>query len=834
MRAPGDSDFVSPAERYPPSWPVAPPAFDESRLGTGQPRPSWEPLFSILERLGPEELCAREEDGRRLLAEHGVSCFVQTAEAGIDEPWQLDPLPLLIDGQEWLGLEQGLKQRARLLDRVLADLYGKQRLVRDGLVPAPLVFANPGYLRSCQALEVRGGAYLQSYAVDLARSADGRWWVMADRTQAPGGLGFSLENRAVVSRILPEAVREIQPRQILEILRVQRDTLRHFAPSGVEKPAVVLLTPGPRNEAYFEHAYLARLLGLTLVEGDDLTVRDRRLFIKTLEGLRAADVVLRRVGDAFCDPLELRGDSLLGVPGLVEAARSGHVTLGNALGAGLLEGPAFLPFLPSLCRHLLMEDLRLPSVATWWCGQGNEQTYVRERLNELVVRPAFQLPGRIRDSRLMDAAQHAQLLDEILSNPHEFVGQEQVRLSRAPCWTPQGIESKPFVLRAFVLHDGTDYVVMPGGLARIVPDACLATSALPLNLPSKDVWVLPAGGAEEEEVVVTAPTSTLSLERGSSDLPSRTADNFFWLGRYAERLEQLTRVCRYVLRCVADDAGTASHRRLGPLELMLERMGLLAEATPGTPTRERLQQRILPLLFEEESPKGTRQLLKRMHLVAFSLRDRLSADTWRILTRLDLCARQPPGRTLLAQALGLSDKLVVDLAALSGMEMENMTRGHGWVFLDLGRRLERGSFMSGLLAAMLRASNDVEFLLEPALEIFDSVMTHRRWYFAEPRLASTFQVLAWEFSNPRSLAFQVAALERHSDSLPLGANPEGAALARSCVSELSRQLRELHQGAANLPQLEQARRLSELGEKLHELSELLTQVYFSHVIPQVS
>jgi uncharacterized circularly permuted ATP-grasp superfamily protein/uncharacterized alpha-E superfamily protein len=787
-----------------------------------------------LERLGWEELSAREEDGRRLLAEHGVSCFVQTAEGGVDEPWQLDPLPLLIDGQEWVGIEQGLKQRACLLDRVLADLYGTQRLVRDGLVPAALVFANPGYLRACQALEVRGGVYLQSYAADLARSADGRWWVMADRTQAPGGLGFALENRTVVSRMLPEAILEIQPRQILEILRVQRDTLRHFAPGGVEKPAVVLLTPGPRNEAYFEHAYLARLLGLTLVEGDDLTVRDRRLFIKTLEGLRAADVVLRRVGDAFCDPLELRGDSLLGVPGLVEAARSGHVALGNALGAGLLEGPAFLPFLPSLCRHLLAEELKLPSVATWWCGQGREQTYVRERLNELIVRPAFQLPGRSRDPLSMDATQRAELLDEILSHPHELVGQEQVRLSHAPCWTPQGLESKPFILRVFVLHDGTDYVVMPGGLARMVPDTRLATSALPLNLPSKDVWVLPVAGAEDEGVTVTAPASALSPERGSSDLPSRTADNFFWVGRYAERLEQLTRVCRYVLRCVADDAGTASQRRLGPLELMLERMGLLSEANPGTPPRERLQQRILPLLFEEESPKGTRRLLKRIHLAAFSLRDRVSTDTWRILTRLDQDARQLPGRTPLAQALSLSDRLVVDLAALSGMEMENMTRGHGWVFLDFGRRLERGSFISGLLAAMLRASHDVEFLLEPALEIFDSVMTHRRWYFSEPRLASTIHVLAWESSNPRSLAFQIAALERHSGSLPSGANPEGVALARSFMKDLSQQLRELSQRAGGLPELEQARELSVLGERLHELSELLTQMYFSHVTPQVN
>ena len=414
---------------------------DECSSGPATIRPHWRSLIASLDRLGREELGLRAENSRRILAEHGVSCFVNRNGGGTDEPWQLDLLPLVIGAEEWRHLEAGLIQRARLLDLILSDLYKTQRLVRDGFVPAPLVFANPGYLRACQAIEVKGGTYLQTYAADLGRSSDGRWWVIADRTQAPAGLGFAMENRSVLWRVLPEAMRDVQPRPVLDASRIRRATLR-FTPQPVDNPSIVLLTPGPRNEAYFEHAYLSRLLGLTLVEGDDLTVRNRRLFIKTLDGLRPADVVLRRVSDAFCDPLELRGDSLLGVPGLVEAARAGHVGIGNPLGTGLLESPAFMPFLPGLCRHLLGQELRLPSLATWWCGQAREQMYVRERFEELVLRPAFNLAGRAVTPALLDPAQRADLLEQLRLRPHEFVGQEHVHLSRAPVWSPRRIGSR--------------------------------------------------------------------------------------------------------------------------------------------------------------------------------------------------------------------------------------------------------------------------------------------------------------------------------------------------------------------------------------------------------
>jgi len=812
------------------------PFIDECFSGPAAIRPHWRPLLSAFDRLGAEELGVRAENSRRMLSEHGVSCFVNRAGRGADQPWQLDLLPLVIGSEEWRHLEAGLIQRARLLNVVMSDLYKTQRLVRDGFVPAPLVFANPGYLRACQAIEIKGGAYLQTYAADLGRSPDGRWWVIADRTQAPAGLGFAMENRSVLWRVLPEAMREVQPRPILDASRIRRDTLR-FAPQNTDNPSIVMLTPGPRNEAYFEHAYLSRLLGLTLVEGDDLTVRNRRVFIKTLDGLRRADVVLRRVNDAFCDPLELRGDSLMGVPGLVEAARAGHVGIGNALGTGLLESPAFLPFLPGLCRHLLDEELRLPSLATWWCGQAREQMYVRERLGDLILRPAFNLAGRGVAPAELSSDQRADLLEQLRLRPHEFVGQERVRLSRAPVRTANlGRESRPFVLRVFVLHDGKEFTVIPGGLGLVIEDERLCSSALSLSGLTKDVWVLPDGAATDPQPYM-AGASLPVLDRAPSNLPSRAADNFFWLGRYTERVEQIARAARHVLGRLGEDSLATGPGRLAALGRMLARLRLVSPAAAAGGTRELLQKDILLLLFQEERAGGVRELLKRIHTTAFSVRDRLSADTWRILNRLEPDGRQRPGRLPLVEALSVLHTLVLDLAAFSGMEMENMTRGHGWVFLDLGRRIERGTRIAALMEAVWRANDDCEWLLEPALEIADSVMTHRRRYFSEPRLATALDVLVLDAANPRSLAFQLASLRDHASELPAGANPEGVAVLQSHVHQLEARLLSLETaelGETPAERSASAEVLAGFVTGFAELSELLTQVYFSHVTPRVS
>src|SRR5882724_4464300 len=362
--------------------------YDESVLAPGAPRPHWRQFVTSFEQLGREELALRWENGRRIIREHGVTYNVYGDPQGMDRPWELDMVPLLLPPSEWLLIEAGLSQRAKLFNLILADLYGQQRLLRDGLIPPALVFENPGFLRACHGLRVPGETYIHLHAVDLARSPDSQWWVLGDRMQAPSGSGNALENRIVLSRILPNEFRDSQVQRLASFFRAGRDTLRALAPTQRENPNVVLLTPGPHNETYFEHAYLARYLGYMLAEGGDLTVRDNRVYLKFLDGLQPIDVILRRLEDDTCDPLELRPDSFLGVPGLVQAVRAGNVAIANALGSALAESPALLPFLPKLCPILLGEALLIPSMPSWWCGDQAHLAHVLAQLDRMVIKAA--------------------------------------------------------------------------------------------------------------------------------------------------------------------------------------------------------------------------------------------------------------------------------------------------------------------------------------------------------------------------------------------------------------------------------------------------------------
>lgn len=800
-------------------------AFEELCGADGASRPAWESLLSVLGTLGPDVLAARAEDGRRLLREHGVTLPIPGDAEGADRPWEVDFLPLVFGSEEWGRLESGLLQRARLLNTVLQDLYSQQRLVRDGFLPAALLFANPGYLRACQAIRPPEGTHLHIYAADLARSPDGHWTVLADRTQAPAGFGFAQECRTVTSRVLPEAIQAVQPLALAPTLRIRREHLRRLAPQYAEGPTIVVLSPGPRSETWFEHAYLARHLGFTLVEGDDLTVRDHRVFIKTLDGLRRVHVILRRVFDAYCDPLELRGDSLLGVPGLVESVRSGEVVVTNALGSGLLEGPAFLPFLPAICRRLFDKELLLPSVGTWWCGQAAAMEYAGEHADELVFRPAFSLAG---DST---PAESSLMMERLRQRPHDFVGQRQVLLSRMPVAFNGHWDLRPFVLRLFVVCDGDHYRVMPGGLARVVSSEAMASVGLDMGGICKDVWVLAEAPSLEHAQPGMSPPPPVH-DRAPSDLPSRTADNFYWLGRYTERLEQLARALRCTVGRLTDQHGAGEVRQALALGRLLGRLGLLPGLSGSEDSRETLQSELLILLHKEDYTQGIRGLLRRIHQAAFAVRYRLSADTWRILTRLEPDARQRGARLPLLAASSVLNSLVLDLAAFSGMEMENMTRGHGWMFLDLGRRVERALSMAQLLESLVDSAGETAELLEPALEIADSVMTYRRRYFDQPRMEGVLDLLWHEPANPRSIAFQLDQIARHGPDLPVGVDPQGAARVRQLIADLTAETQPagMRPGIAEGP----AQGLARVKDRICALSELISQVYFSHVLPRVN
>jgi uncharacterized circularly permuted ATP-grasp superfamily protein/uncharacterized alpha-E superfamily protein len=743
-----------------------PGIYDEMRPAPGELRPHWKQFVSSLERLGRDELSLRWENARRIIREHGVTYNVYGDPQGMDRPWELDMMPLLIPSDDWRKIEAGLMQRSRLFNLILADLYGPQRLLLEGRLPPALVYDNPNFLRPCCGLPIPGQIYLHLHAADLTRSSDGQWWVISDRTQAPSGAGYALENRIVLSRTFPEEFRNCQTQRLASFFAMHRDTLRGLAARNCDNPSVVLLTPGPYNETYFEHDYLARYLGFTLVEGGDLTVRDRKVFLKTLEGLRPIDVILRRVDDTFCDPLELRGDSVLGVPGLVEAVRAGNVTMANALGVGLLENAAFMAFLPGLCRHLLGEELKLPSLATWWCGQEKEQEYVIDHLDEIVVKPAF--GSRTRQpffGSRMGVEERKKLVAAIRQNPHRFVGQEQAVLSTAPVWSNGAPEPRPLVVRAYITAAGDSFAVMPGGLTRISTDATEIVVSMQEGGGSKDTWVF-SDGPVNMVSLLTPSGHPVRSGASSAELPSRVADNLFWLGRYTERLEGTLRLLRCIVVRLLDESSADGSPELAALARMLVRLDMLPPRfRERFPARD-LEQEIMALFDKEDRPGSVRQILNRVRGIVSVTRDRFSSDTWSILNKLNIDGRGRQRRKLLADTLNLLNITIIDMSAFSGMEMENMTRGLGWRFLEFGRRLERAARIVQWFRAGLYPEIQSSAVLEPLLEISDSLMTYRRRYFAGVQVASVLELLLLDEGNPRSLAFQLTALREHARHFP--------------------------------------------------------------------
>jgi uncharacterized circularly permuted ATP-grasp superfamily protein/uncharacterized alpha-E superfamily protein len=820
--------------------------FDESAAADGQLRPHYAKFFNSLDQISAAELHRRWENARRLVQEQGITYNVYGDARGMERPWELDPVPLLIAADEWRALEAGLIQRAELINRILADCYGPQHLIRSSGLPPALVFGQPDFLRSCHGIQPKAGKYLVFYAADLARSPDGRWWVTSDRTQVPTGTGYALANRLVTSRTLPEAFRECQVQRLAGFYREAQKTLAQLAPSNPENPRIVMLTPGPYNETYFEQAYLARYLGYQLVEGQDLTVRDDTVFLKTLAGLEPVDVILRRVDDEFCDPLELRNDSILGVPGLVEATREGNVTIANLPGTSLLQSPAFMAFLPGLCRQVLQQELQLPSVATWWCGQKSAENYVLEHLDELFVKPSFRQrnPGPAPERKL-SAAARAALAARIQFQPHRFVAQEWVELSAAPALDGGRLVPRPVSLRVYLVATEKGYAVMPGGLSRVAPQAGASFISMQHGGMSKDTWVLSDQPVPEVSLLSVAGPD-IELRRVGNNLPSRLADNFFWLGRYAERADATTRLLRSALRRFTPEHGGGTLPHLAPLLETLTRQGQLTghqSQKPGGQSQsqalsrqnpEALEAGLLAAIFDPQRDGSVRLLVGHLQRIAMFVRDRTSNDLWRAANQLgDLLANAPKEKILLAaDALGILNQTLLGLACFHGLARENMTRAQGWRFIDIGMRIERALNLCTFLDCSLRSPEaDNPSVLETVLEVADSTLTYRSRYNLLPNIAAVYDLVLLDDTNPRSLFFQVNQLAKHLGKLPQeneSVTPQQKILS-DCKSRLrSLDTRELLLHPKKWPAGETGGAIAETLRDLPRLSNAIAVSYFAH------
>jgi uncharacterized circularly permuted ATP-grasp superfamily protein/uncharacterized alpha-E superfamily protein len=806
---------------------------DEMMDEHGAIRPHWQMFLNLLDDLGPQRLHHRWETARQLIHDNGVTYNVYGDPAGMDRPWHLDSLPVLFSTAEWTTLEAGINQRARLLDAILDDLYGPQQLLAEGCIPPEIVFGHGLFLRPLHGVAVPGRRRLHAYAADIGRGSDGNFVALMDRTQAPSGTGYALENRMVVSRALPDVFRDCRVSRLATFFRSFRETLKSL--SGRENPRIVVLTPGPYNETYFEHAYLARYLGYTLVEGADLIVRDNHVYLKMLGGLQRVDVILRRQDDDFCDPLELRADSALGVPGLVQAVYSGNVAVANALGSGLAETPALMMFLPAICRRIFGEDLKLPSVESFWCGNSAAREYVMARLPEMVIKPAFN-SGRDKPvfARNLSQDDLEQLRARINASPSEYVGEHYVQLSTAPVLVDHQVQPRHLVLRLHATAVENSYSVMPGGLARFSGSADSMIVSMQRGGGSKDAWVLSTGPVDSFSFLQPADQGIL-ISRAGDDLPSRVADNLFWLGRYEERAQANARLARGIVIRLMDQNFDAT-AELPALFTALTKQTMFTEPAGKQFSAET---RLVEILLRNAHANGFPSTLKSIYRIAALVRDRMSMDIWRIINRLD---EDFPGADktdpALLDILPALDRLIITFAAFDGLAMESMTRGYAWRFLDIGRRIERAIGTLTLLSeALVPVVQREGPLLEAILEIADSIITYRRRYTTNLQIPPVLDLLLADEDNPRSAAFQLVRLQEHLEALAGNRHPVGLSAPERIALKMLTEIRLADVTALGCgPEAEKHNRremlhdtLEKWIEELRLLSDVISRAYLVHI-----
>lgn len=747
---------------------------DASNLIAAQARQSsvWNQFFKKLPNSSADKLNQRLASLDRQIRDNGVTYNVYADENGPQRPWSLDLFPLIIEANSWQSIEAGIIQRMKLLELVLADVYGPQELLNRGLLPPALVQGHPGYLRAMHGVKPVGGTHLHVAAFDLARGPDGNWWVVSQRCQAPSGLGYLLENRLAISSQFPEAFEAMRVQRLAGTYRALMDSMKSMSPPGTNAH-LALLTPGPYNETYFEHAYLARYLGLTLVEGSDLIVRDERLFLKTLKGLVPVHGLIKRVDDEYLDPLELRPDSTLGVPGLLQAIRAGNVLVANAPGTAFLESPALLGFLPALSEHLLGESLLLPALPTWWCGERSAMEEALPRLKECVIKPTY--PGSDTHSSFMSTqgrALSARELDEwagrIALQSDEHTVQAYVPLAQMPTWQASGekvitnqgaVVPRSYMLRVFAVSDGPrSWRVLPGGLARVAGSNADIAS-MQHGGSSADVWALTQGEVDKTTLLQPHLTPATVAQRKRL-VTSRAAENLFWLGRYTERAENAIRLARLTLECLNGEEQSSA-----PLLSWLSKMAVTNTLVlPGVPTaaqaRRVFERSLISSLGSSNEATSVGFHLRALKMAGSTVRERLSQEHWRVIVRAEeeffaRCAEHTKNGDYSAlKALQVLKNTSDHMAAITGAQTDRMTRDDGWRLLSIGRHIERLAFLAGALASGIESGSvHTDGGFDAMIALFDSTITFHAQYQQSRDMAALIDLLVLDRDNPRSLAW---------------------------------------------------------------------------------
>ena len=716
----------------------------------------------------------------RRIRDNSVSYNVYRDEVGAQRAWSLNLFPLVVDASSWTQIEAGVLQRVRLLEAVMNDVYGAQQLLARGLLPRALVQGHPGYLRPMHGAMADGSTRLHVTAFDLAHGPDGHWRVVGQRCQAPSGLGYLLENRLAISSQFPQAFNSMRVQRLAGTYRALMDGLRKQCPAGADSH-LALLTPGPYNETYFEHAYLARYLGLTLVEGGDLTVRDERLYLKTLKGLVPIHGLLRRVDDAYLDPLELRPDSTLGVAGLLQAIRAGNLLVANAPGAAFLESPALLGFLPALSEYLLGEELRLPSLPTWWCGEPPAIEHALAQLPKLVIKPTYPY-SLTRESfeptlgQSLSASELKAWRARIVDRPEEHTLQTYLPLSQMPTWQSPTLDSdgpdgsadvvpRSVMLRIFAVCDAAgSWRVLPGGLARVAASQAQIAS-MQRGGSSADVWALTREDVDPGGTLVQPPLTPATQAQRARIVTSRAAENLYWLGRYTERTENLIHLARLTLECLHGEEQGSPHLLAWLSKLALDNTLVLPTVVSATQDRAAFERALITDLGSTEGATSVGYCLRALRFAGSAVRERLSQEHWRMIVRAEedlfaRCAAMANGvdRTSL-DALRILMAASDQLAAITGAQSDRMTRDDGWRLLNTGRLIERLGFLtSSMLGGFATGSVHTNGGFDAMIELFDSTISFHSLYQQNRDLPALIDLLVLDQDSPRSLTWVVQTL----------------------------------------------------------------------------
>jgi uncharacterized circularly permuted ATP-grasp superfamily protein/uncharacterized alpha-E superfamily protein len=743
----------------------------------GKVRPHWETFFESYEKLGDEEMNNRNADTLRLLKENGVTYNIYGDPNGLNRPWKLDNIPFLISKDEWTSIESGLSQRAQLLNLILEDIYGERKLIKQGILPMELIYNHAGFLRPCCGIKQPGKKRLILYSADIAKSTKGKIWVVNDRTQAPSGSGYALENRTTMTRVIPELFKGLKVRHLSPYFNALRNGLNEIAPQGNLNPRIVILTPGSSNETYFEHSYLYSYLGFTLVQGNDLIVKDNYVWLKTMGGLERVDVILRRVDDIYCDPLELKADSQLGIPGLLQCVRSGNVSIANPLGSSILENPGLMPFLQLISRYFLSEDLILPTIASWWCGQPSELRYVLENIQTLVIKKIHRNPtgSSSIDGASLSAGQLGALKMQISAHAALYVGQEKVEISLSPSLINERIVPQKVLFRSFLVSNQHDYIAMAGGLVRSSADAANFIITSQSGGFSKDAWIISPEPGRIVNVLKETPETI--AETYNDMLPSHAAENLFWVGRYTERILGNARFLRTVMQFLAEGNKLITENNRQTERILLEAFTRYSYTSPGFVGEDAEElfadpwKELKDILFNEKKVGTIKYNFSLFHKSIHEVRDHWSTDTWRVIRGMEEALQNgiPLSHHGHLQMIHTLDNLITSIVAFIGLNRESISREQGWIMLDVGRKIEQSLLVISMLrTTMVKKYNEqVEYNLQQSVLMSNEGLVNYRYKYRRPiQNLLVIDLLLFDPNNPRSLTYQVVRLKSYLQNLP--------------------------------------------------------------------